>query len=209
MANSDVDSDRYIVIGYAEKAKTFHDVKANKNRRNLEDLNDLIKKNNFNYKPIIDVQNIILNNSITLDIIIIKNGNKKPYFLTVDKTESILVDNKQKQKTIRAGVVYTRDGPTNTPIDSTAADYQIEKMWKERFCINLSPLERFEIFIHDTENWITPNGYTDNNIVYHYKQFPEFTIEFGDYKETTCSEWEVTSDKQENNDKNISYRGNL
>lgn len=171
MANSDSSNDRYIVIGIEDKTKRPISVKNDHNRKNTENVMSVIKSSKFNIKPIVRVIPLT-KGSIVLDIIEIKKTKNRPYFLLEDK--------KHAKKVIRAGVVYTRDGDSNTPIDSTASEYQISKMWEERFGLNLSPEERLNIYIKDKTNWKTiENG--DQAYMY-YKPFPEFTI--GYLKET-------------------------
>lgn len=82
MANSDAQSDRYIVIGYDEKEKAICDVSAN--RRKLDDIYDTLCNSNFNRLPDIYVETFSIDDK-ELDVLIIKKTNYRPYFLTKDK----------------------------------------------------------------------------------------------------------------------------
>ena len=72
----------------------------------------------------------------------ILNDNNTPYYLT---------DNFQG---IRSNYIYTRIQDTNTPIDRSADLDKVELLWKKRFGLTQSVLERLEIYLEDYENWI-------------------------------------------------------
>jgi hypothetical protein len=71
--------------------------------------------------------------------------------------------------------VYTRLGDTNIPKDSSAPDDHVELMWRERFGLGLSPLQRMERLLDEPERW-KKRG---DEYMY-YEQFPEFTIVDGE-----------------------------
>lgn len=168
MANSDTPKDRFIVIGYNEENRTF--VNLSNHRKNRDDFFNTLRAANFNCMPDINLKTITIGEN-ELDIIIIKKTNKRPYFLLKDKTES--------SRRIRAGVIYTRNGSSNTPIDSSASENQIADMWRERFGLNLSPKERLKIYLKDHLNWKEIYIEDDNNkLTWYYESFPEFTIEY-------------------------------
>ncbi len=169
MANSDVNSDRYIIIGYNEEQKQFCDI--SKNRLNQDNLCNLLCNANFNRIPVVRIETLnILGNEI--DIIIIKKSVNRPYYLLKDKQI------KTKHKTIRAGVIYTRNGSVNTPIDQTATESQIADMWRERFGLLLSPKERLEIYVQDYKNWEYNYDEVRRVCIWYYISFPEFTFEY-------------------------------
>lgn len=96
-------------------------------------------------------------------MIVIRNDDNTPYYL---------IDNFQQ---IRANHIYTRIQDTNTPIDKSADLDKIEYLWKKRFGLTHSVLERLEIYLEDYDNWIDgPYGEMQK----YYKYFPEFTIEY-------------------------------
>ncbi len=169
MANSDAKSDRYIVIGYDEKEKTICDVSAN--RRKLDDIYDILCNSNFNRLPNIYVETFSIDDK-ELDVLIIKKTNYRPYFLTKDKV------NRAGNRTIRAGVIYTRNGSINTPIDQSATESQVADMWRERFGLTLSPKDRLEQYINDVRNWEYNYNEENRKYIYYYIPFPEFTMEY-------------------------------
>lgn len=183
MANSDASSDRYLIIGVKtnEKThkKTFYNITRDINRKSHENITQLLLDNSINRLPLIRVEQI-KHSRKTLDIIIISNTSNKPYFLLQDLSYTKC----NKNRVIRAGVVYTRNGGVNTPINSTASEYQIAKMWEERFGLTLPPINRLKKYVYDTENWEYYDDEYGNSIAF-YKPFPEFTA-YVAQAETTC-----------------------
>jgi hypothetical protein len=166
LANSYVEGDRYLVFGVADD-KTIVGVQSDSNRKNNAGLQDLLRQSNFNRIPTIKLQTIEYQPSIEVDILIIRNRPDKPFFIIKDKTF--------QGKTIRAGVIYTRLGDTNIPLQESAPEAQIELMWRERFGLGLPPLERMKLLLNDFKDWGSINEDTQ---LYH-KQFPEFTVRQG------------------------------
>lgn len=182
MANSNADSDRYLIIGVENKTKKIEDISNDINRKSEENLHNLIQNSDFNIKPTVFVKSLHTEEGC-VDVIIIKNTRYKPYFLLKDKR----IKKNMEPRTIRAGVVYTRDGAVNTPINNTASEYQIAQMWQERFGLTLNPLERLSLYIQNTEKW--KSTIIDGDAVFYYTDFPEFTIKFHHIEDTDSYDW--------------------
>lgn len=182
LANSLVDSDRYLVIGIEDKNHSIKDVSQDIHRKTEENLHNLIQSTSFNIKPIVNIQTIKINRK-EIDILIIKKTKDKPYFLTKDRQ----FKKGDKEYLIRAGVVYTRDGAVNTPKNGTASEYQISRMWQERFGLTLSPMERLNLYIKNREKWKSIT--VDGDSVLYYEDFPEFTICFHHIENRCEYEW--------------------
>lgn len=166
MANSDANSNRYIVIGYDEKNKQFHDIQ--QNRKNSDDFHNILNTSNFNRIPNTYIKSIKIDNNL-LDIIVIEKTNYRPFFLLKDKSKN--------GRIVRAGVIYSRNGSSNTPICDTTSESQIADMWRERFGLNLTPKERFKSYVEDYDNW-THIYEEDGKNIWYYNKFPEFSIQF-------------------------------
>ncbi len=164
--NADHDGDRYLIFGVKDRTKEIIGVNNDPNRKNLQNIIDLIRSSHFNNLPTISLETFKIDN-LESDILTIKNKKKRPYYLLQDKRE--------EQTTVRAGVIYTRDGDSNTPLTSTADTAKINDMWREHFGLNLTPFERFKIYIHEKDMWLK-QPFPEDKAVYYYKQFPEFTI---------------------------------
>lgn len=171
MANSDAESERYIVIGYDESTKQFCPLA--ENRRNRDDVFNILNTANFNRIPNIHLETVNINEN-ELDIIVIERTKYRPYFLLKDKCPQ------KCKKCIRAGVIYSRTGSSNTPINECASENDVANMWRERFGLTLSPKERFNIYIQDIDNWkhIYNDDAEKNVNIWYYEPFPEFTMEY-------------------------------
>jgi hypothetical protein len=118
---------------------------------------------NPNLKPLFNneselhdwLRNIKINNGIRIsmhkwgsieELRIANQEKRKPYFLYEDYFDG--------QKRVKAGAVYTRNGSSNTPIDKTAKDYEVENLWKQRFGLNIKdPLERLKFELKKISNF--------------------------------------------------------
>lgn len=180
LVNSYVEEDRYLVFGVADD-KTVVGVQSDPNRKNNAGIQDLLRQSNFNRIPTIRLQTIKYQPSIEVDILAIINRPDKPFFLVKDKTF--------QGKTIRAGVIYTRLGDTNIPLQESAPEAQIELMWRERFGLGLPPLERMKLLLDNFEDWGSIN---EDAQLYHHKQFPEFTVRRGkDIRNNFREPWSI------------------
>ncbi len=157
--------DRYLIFGVTDD----YTVVGLETPKKQADLIDLLNKMPFagGMRPDVSLRSVVVNRK-PLDVLIIHDKPEKPYFLIEDKVE--------QGTCIRAGVVYSRIRDSNTPINGTASPADIEAMWRERFGLDLTPFERFQIYLADSDGW-EKAGEED---IWHYKQFPEFTIEDGD-----------------------------
>ncbi len=113
-----------------------------------------------------------------IDVLIIFDNPLKPYYLTEDYRD--------KDKNVKANSIYTRTNDTNTPIDKSADVGVIEKMWRQRFGLDLSPLERMKLLLLQPKDWFKDIG---NKPYAYHLDFPEFRIEFSEVHEF----WEVFS----------------
>lgn len=163
MANNLVDRDAYIIIGVDEENDyKICDVKNDPNRRNTQQIINFIREKNFagEYRPIVTVQTLSIENNI-IDVIIIHNSNNTPFFL------------KERYKNVAPSNIYIRYQDGNTPIDNSADLHNIEYLWKKRFGILLTPIQKILIYLKHPENWERTLNY-DN--VWYYKFAPEYTI---------------------------------
>ncbi|MDD2256553.1 MAG: ATP-binding protein [Bacteroidales bacterium] len=153
MANNIENRDAYIIIGVANSGE-FNDISSDENRKITEQLINFLRTKRFvgQFRPIVKVETLSIEGN-TLDVIVIENTTNTPYVLEED-----FVDKKRpqadKHKVIKQGNIYTRIQDTNTPVDKTADYDKAELLWKKRFHLNASPLDRFNYYIKDTANWI-------------------------------------------------------
>ena len=181
MANNQVGRDAYIIIGVSD-SKSPDGVKVKgvpeTNRRDQQQLISFLRNKKFagGLRPSVYLQTIMLpddnHTNRPIDIIIVKNSEKTPYFL---------IENfRDRDKEIRAGYIYTRVGDTNTPIDSMADMDKIEYLWRKRFGIDLSAVERLLRLLEAPDDWVGDLNW--GNFKYH-KYFPEFQIRIEDIED--------------------------
>lgn len=182
LANAYSEHDRYLVFGISDD-RSLHDISGDRNRKTNANLEDFLRGANLNRTPTCRIDTHVINEK-TLDVLTIRNRPDKPFFLTKDYGRG--------DQRVRNGVIYTRNGDTNIPMMESAADDKVELMWRERFGLGLSPLERAKRLLGEPKRWTTMSG------GYLYcTDFPEFTIRDGktmtkEFKE----DWtEVFSDK--------------
>lgn len=153
MANNIENRDAYVIIGVTNSGE-FNDISNDSNRKNTKKLIDLLREVRFvgQFRPIVNVETLSIRGN-TLDIILIENTTNTPYVLEEDYVEKKKTQ-ADKDKVIRQGNIYTRIQDTNTPVDKTADYDKVELLWKKRFHLNASPLDKFNYYIKDTDNWI-------------------------------------------------------
>jgi hypothetical protein len=176
LSNSLHKGDRYLIIGIDEKNDyKIHDLKQEsiKDRKTQANLMDFLSSKKFagDYEPEIKLETLCYEDKSEIDVIIIKDTLYKPYFLSDDYRDC--------KETIRAGVVYNKKRDKNVPKNNVANLYQIEKMWKQRFGLADRPAERMQNLLLKPNEW--EKGFDYGRDTYH-KTFPEFSIEFGEGK---------------------------
>ncbi len=159
LCNSDCPSDRYLIFGVSNDKKIRGVSRSSKCQA---DIVDCLRSSKINLMPDVLFYQVELN-SVLLEVLQIKNSPNKPYFLLNDKREGNI--------TVRAGVVYTRDKDTNTPINSTASQDQIKNMWLERFGLDKTPTQRINDYLKEISNW---KKIKEGEAFYQF--FPEFKI---------------------------------
>lgn len=178
MANCLHKGNRYIILG-VEDPQNGGEIKGlnsgQKNRKKQADIIDFLRSKQFagNLRPEIELKTITIENN-EIDIIIILDKPNKPYY--------IIEDYRDKEKCVKANYIYTRKLDTNTPINKSADIYDVEKMWRERFGLDLSPIERMRVLLKRPNEWFKDLG--NKRYAYH-KKSPEFHIEFSRPREIT------------------------
>lgn len=163
LANAYANDDRYLVFGVCNDG-TICGIEKDPNKKTNADIHDTLRQANFNRIPTVSLQFCKHSNGHTVGILTIKKRPDRPFFLVKDKAEG--------KERIRAGVIYTRLGDTNIPLDGCAPEDHIELMWRERFGFGLDPLSRLFKLLDEKEKWVQVKGET---YLYH-KEFPEFTV---------------------------------
>lgn len=183
MANNQVGRDAYIIIGISD-SKSPDGVKVKgvpeTDRRDQQQLIGFLRNKKFagGTRPSVYLQTLEIpdENGVAqqIDVIIVKNSTKTPFFL---------VENfRDRDKEIRAGYIYTRIGDTNTAIDSIADLDKIEYLWRKRFGLDLSAIEKLLRLLGSPDDWVGDLNW--GNFKYH-KYFPEFQLHIAEIEDQT------------------------
>ena len=176
MANSLKDGEKYIIIGVDEE-NDYRIIGVNNDpkRYNTAKLNNILRNCHFvgGIRPFVRVEEITINKKI-LDVIIIEDSTYTPFILADDYIRGP----QNRKRVVRQGNIYTRIGDTNTPLDKTADNDKAESLWKKRFHLDKTPLEKMNYFLRDTNGWASD----ENGEEYYYESAPEYTISF-DYEQ--------------------------
>ena len=163
MSNRVVDDDGLIIIGVDEENDfSICDVTSNKNRKNTQKFVDFFRDKNFagGIRPEVRVESLLLQDKV-VDVIVVSSSDNVPFYLSRDF------------KVLHANYIYTRVGDTNTPVDRSADPDRVEKLWKKRFGIDKTALQRLQIYLRDLDGWDSADGEQS----WFYKTYPEFKIE--------------------------------
>jgi len=172
MANNLEDRDAYIIIGVKDKTCEIEGISPDdKNRKNTQQLNNYLKDKPFagNIRPLTEVKEIILDGKF-VDVIVIKRNINTPFYLTCSKGE---------YSNLRPYHIYTRIQDSNTDKNSSADLDKTEILWRKRFGLNLTALERFDVIIKEKDKWKKSPfimNRTSYDEVWYHEIFPEFTI---------------------------------
>ena len=180
LANSLHQGKKFLIFGVSDpnEGANIIGLTNGQNRRKTQvQFIDFLRTKSFagDCRPEIELHSIDIDGK-QIDVLVIFDNPVKPYYLTEDY--------KDKGENVRANFIYSRTNDTNTPIDKSADIGIIEKMWKQRFGLDLSPLERMNLLLMQPHNWVKDIG--NKNYAYH-EQFPEFRIEFSDLHSITES----------------------
>lgn len=162
LANNLTGHNGYIIIGVDEENDySLIDVSKSTDRYNTQKIVDFLSTKKFAgyIRPKAYVETLYIENNY-IDVLIVISDENVPYYL-VERYESISQNN-----------IYTRIGDTNTPINKSADINDIEKLWKRRFGIDLTVIERFKRYLSTPEDWEEIN----NGEAWYYKFAPEFRI---------------------------------
>jgi hypothetical protein len=176
LANADHHGDRYLIFGITDPPECkIAGIQSDPNRKTQTDLLDFLANAGFSgdLRPSVSIKSLVFPEG-EVDVIIIKNITQKPLTLSKQYHDGKIY--------LHSGSIYTRVHDKNTATDSTADLYFVERMWRERFGLDLSPLSRMQNYLLDYEAWKWDGIDTG-----YYSIFPEFTICICKEEETTNS----------------------
>ena len=182
LANCLYKGNRYLIFGVTDPSKGCDIVgvaDGQAGRKNQVGFIDFVRAQKFagDIRPLVELKTFVIEN-LEIDVLVIFDEPMKPYYLTASYRD--------KEKEVRANHIYIRTHDTNTPIDKAADINLIEKMWYQRFGLDLTPLEKMKYYLTKPGEWNKDIGNT--RVLYH-NSFPEYTIEMSEVEKF----WEVYS----------------
>lgn len=177
MANNRSGKDGYIIFGVLDNPKgEICGIEEDGNRRNQQQIIDLLQSHKLKWAygvyPSVELNTLQLE-SHEVDVLVVKSTLDIPYFLTEDYSRTV---EGSKPRVVRANYIYTRVCDTNTPINRSAAPYQVEMLWRRRFGLDLLPLEQVKRKLLQRDDWDSYEDDDNGNTVYYNRFSPEYTI---------------------------------
>ena len=189
LANADHDGPRFLVFGVRDADFAISSIKETEGRRTQAQIASMFRDNADKFFqsrfPTFRLREIEIGEAL-VDVLVIEDEPKKPYYVV------------ERIGKIRANHVYTRVCDTNTPATSAAQPHEIERMWRERFGLDVPALERAKRCLDEHERWSIRDD--EGFVCCHHDIFPEFTLrtaEAGDLMDCD-QEWtrgEIRTDK--------------
>lgn len=182
LANCIYKGNRYLIFGVTDPSEGCDIVGVTigpAGRKNQVGFIDFLRAQKFagDIRPVIELKTFGIEN-LEIDVLVIFDEPMKPYYLTASYRD--------REKEVKANHIYTRTHDTNTPIDKAADINLVEKMWCQRFGLDLTPLEKMKYYLTKPGEWTKDIG---NTRVLFHNIFPEYTIEMGEVEPF----WEVYS----------------
>lgn len=172
MANNVENHDGYIIIGIDEENNySICDISNDVNRKNTQMIVDFLREKSFagGIRPLVYVETLKFS-SETIDVITIKNSYNTPFYLT------------KRYSKVNANNIYTRVMDSNTPVDTSADLIHIEYLWKKRFRLISTPMERVQYYLQFPQDWEDSTEESD----YEVKYYPEYKIEYTLSDDESC-----------------------
>ena len=195
LANAKHRGDRFLIFGVGDEDFSLHSISGDTGRRTQADVAGLFRDhaNKFFQSrfPEFYLEEITIDGS-SLDVLVIKDTPHKPYYL-VERFEKICAHH-----------IYTRVCDTNTSAKDAAQPHEIERMWRERFGLDMSPLERVTLYLSEPDAW-SPVAETGGNPYDHHKAFPEFTLRVTDAGDSMAHHEEWTHGEIRNDNNHAGY----
>ena len=165
LANAAHDGPRFLVFGVKDEDWLVQSIEEDVGRRSQADIATLFRDNAGRFFqsrfPTSHLREIEIDGAL-IDVLVIEDEPKKPYYLV------------ERIGGVRPHHVYTRVCDTNTPVDDAAQPHEIERMWRQRFGLDVPALERARRCLWEADAWSISEE--DGFDCWHHDVFPEFTV---------------------------------
>ncbi|MXZ03147.1 MAG: ATP-binding protein [Chloroflexi bacterium] len=197
LANAEHQGDRFLVFGVDDATYALQSIANTPNRKSQSDVVSVFRDNSSKFFesriPNIYLREIEINGD-TLDVLVIEDRPFKPYHLVDDYS--------RQSRKLRAHHIYTRVNDTNTPMPDSAPPHEVIRMWREKFGLDSSAIERALRFLQEPDSWEYVSEDFFGEGYYHHKIFPEFTLKVADTDSTVVAcneEWTRGEIRRDNN----------
>ena len=166
MSNMVKHEDGLIIIGIDEERDySVCGVEQCTSRKKTQDIVCLLrdKKFAFGTRPVVYVKTITIEEH-EVDVIVVEDSTNTPFYLT------------ERFQSIQPYHIYTRVMDTNTGRDKSADPNVVEALWKKRFGLDQTALQRAMVYLNDINGWDSVDGEQSH----FYKYAPEFTLQCED-----------------------------
>ena len=165
LANAEHDGPQFLVCGVKDGGVSVQTIEDDDGRRTQAEIASLFRDNAEKFFqsrfPTFHLRTIEIDGAL-VDVLVIEDEPKKPYYLVA------------RIKNVRAHHIYSRVCDTNTPIDRVAQPHEIERMWRQRFGLDATALERAKRCLAEPAAWTQREE--DGFVCCHHDVFPEFTL---------------------------------
>ena len=148
LANTRHQGSRFLIFGVDDEDFSLHSISSGTERRTQADIASIFRDNANKFFqsrfPEFYLTKVSIDGTL-IDVLVVEDTSHKPYYLI------------EKYGKIRAHHIYTRVCDTNTPINDAAQPHEIERMWRERFGLDMPPLERVKLYLSDFDAWVPSN----------------------------------------------------
>ena len=195
LANAQHTGDRFLIFGVDDENFSLHPINEDTGRRTQADLAGLFRDNARKFFesrfPEFYLEEIKIDGTL-LDVLVIKDMPYKPYYL---------VEKYGKDRKVHAHHIYTRVCDTNTPGNDAAQPHEIGRMWRERFGLDMPPLERAKEYLSEPDAWSPLVESSGVNANFYHTAFPEFTLRVADAENHVArhEEWTRGEIRSDNN----------
>ena len=191
LANAKHSGDRFFIFGVDNEDFSLHPITNDDKRKTQANFADLFRANANKFFqsrfPEFYLQEMTIDGAL-IDVLVIKDTSDKPYYLV------------KKCHNLPSHHIYSRVCDTNTPINQTAQPHEIERMWRERFGLDMPPLERVKRYLGEPQTWSLLSRRDGCNGDFYYTEFPEFTLRVTDADHIAChEEWTRGEIRSDNN----------
>ena len=190
-SNIPQEHDCYLIVGVSDDFQ----ICGVKNLKKQSDIIDWLEKISFaDQAPTVTLSDLCFSEGKIVQVITVQSTDFTPYYLS------------RRYNEIPPGVIYSRYEDRNTSSDSTADFHTVEYLWKRRFGLTKTPIDRLFFLLNQPEDWIEQ----DNQ--FYYEIDPDFTISFEDVSYGTNKafySYVLMDTNMRYKDLNLNYNGHL